>query len=50
MSKGPQVTLLTIGGIVAVAAGATPKDVLQLRYAGGEITREQYREILADLT
>ncbi len=31
-------------------AGAPPKEVLQLRYARGEITRDQYQEILADLT
>ncbi|GMR10821.1 MAG: hypothetical protein BMS9Abin28_1645 [Anaerolineae bacterium] len=30
-------------------AGATPKEILQLRYARGEITRDQYQEILADL-
>jgi len=27
----------------------TPKEILQTRYAQGEITREQYLEILADL-
>ena len=30
--------------------GASPRDVLQLRYARGEITREQYQQILADLS
>ncbi len=29
--------------------GVTPREVVQLRYARGEITREQYQEILADL-
>ncbi len=32
-----------------VKAGASPKDVLQTRYAQGEITREQYQQMLADL-
>lgn len=33
----------------APGAGNTPREVLQLRYARGEITREQYKEMLADL-
>ena len=31
------------------AAGQSPREILQARYARGEITREQYQEILADL-
>lgn len=27
----------------------TPKEILQARYARGEITREQYQQMLADL-
>ncbi len=37
------------------AAGATPagsaaREILQARYARGEITREQYQEMLADVS
>ena len=28
---------------------ASPRDILQTRYARGEITREQYQQMLADL-
>lgn len=28
----------------------SPRDILQVRYAGGEITREQYLQMLEDLT
>jgi putative membrane protein len=28
---------------------ASPKEILQIRYARGEITREQYRQMLDDL-
>ncbi len=28
----------------------TPRDILQARYARGEITREQYQEMLKDLS
>jgi putative membrane protein len=28
----------------------TPREILQARYAGGEITREQYQQILQDLS
>ena len=31
-------------------AHTSPREILQARYASGEITREQYKEILADLT
>ncbi len=30
-------------------APASPKDILQARYARGEITRDQYMQMLADL-
>ena len=30
-------------------AELSPREILQARYARGEITREQYQEILADL-
>lgn len=32
------------------AVGQSPREILQTRYARGEITREQYQEILADLS
>ncbi len=31
------------------AAPQTPKEVLQMRYARGEITREQYQQMMQDL-
>lgn len=30
--------------------GQSPKEILQARYARGEITREQYQQMLQDLT
>jgi len=33
-----------------VGAVASPREILQMRYARGEITREQYQQMLADLT
>jgi len=33
----------------SATAGASPRDILQIRYARGEITREQYQQMLADL-
>ncbi len=37
-------------GVAAASAGtSSPREVLQVRYARGEITREQYQQILADL-
>ena len=33
-----------------LASVRSPKEVLQIRYARGEITREQYLEMLADLS
>ena len=32
------------------AGGQSPREILQARYARGEITREQYQEILKDLS
>ncbi len=34
----------------AAPAGPTAKDILQARYARGEINREEYQQILADLS
>jgi uncharacterized membrane protein len=31
-------------------AEMSPKEILQARYARGEITREQYQQMLADLS
>ncbi len=36
----------TFGGS---ASAQTPKEVLQMRYARGEITREQYQQMMQDL-
>jgi putative membrane protein len=33
-----------------VGAVASPREILQTRYARGEITRDQYQQMLADLT
>jgi putative membrane protein len=33
-----------------VGTEAPPRDILQARYARGEITREQYQQMLADLS
>jgi putative membrane protein len=32
------------------AALASPKEILQIRYARGEITRDQFQQMLADLS
>ncbi|MCJ7624714.1 MAG: SHOCT domain-containing protein [Anaerolineaceae bacterium] len=37
----------TIG---TVSTAQSPREILQTRYARGEITREQYQEILAELS
>jgi putative membrane protein len=42
------------GGMVGpagsnAAKSASPREIAQTRYASGEITREQYQEILTDL-
>jgi putative membrane protein len=34
----------------STAALASPKEILQIRYARGEITRDQYQQMLADLS
>jgi len=31
------------------SSGQTPREILQARYARGEITREQYQQMLSDL-
>jgi putative membrane protein len=31
------------------SGGRTPRDILQTRYARGEVTREQYQQMLKDL-
>jgi len=31
------------------SGGQSPRDIIQARYARGEITREQYQEMLKDL-
>ena len=35
---------------VQVGTGASPREILQIRYVQGEITREQYQRMLADLS
>ena len=35
---------------VQVGTGASPKEILQVRYVQGEITRDQYQQMLADLS
>ncbi len=32
------------------ASGQTPREILQARYARGEITRDQYQQMLQDLS
>ena len=34
----------------APSEAVSPREILQLRYAQGEITREQYQDMLADLS
>ena len=34
---------------IQLGAGASPREILQIRYVQGEITREQYQQMLADL-
>ena len=33
----------------AAPGGQSPREILQARYARGEVTREQYQQILSDL-
>ncbi len=62
---GLLITVLIVVGIVLLVMWAvrrstpgaslppnreTPRDILQARYARGEITREQYQEMLKDLS
>ncbi len=35
---------------VQVGTEASPREILQVRYVQGEITREQYQQMLADLS
>ncbi len=51
------VVVLIVWGVRRFTAGnysgpraETPRDILQARYARGEITREQYQETLNDLS
>jgi putative membrane protein len=40
----------TLGsGSLRPGAGSSAREILQARYARGEVTREQYQQILADL-
>ena len=34
----------------SAGTAASPKEILQVRFARGEITREQYQQMLADLS
>jgi putative membrane protein len=33
----------------SLSGGQTPREILQMRYARGEVTRDQYQQILKDL-
>lgn len=46
--RGNQATPSTFG--YAISGQPTAKDILQARYARGEITREQYQQMLNDLS
>jgi uncharacterized membrane protein len=35
---------------IQVGTGDSPREILQVRYVQGEITREQYQQMLADLS
>ncbi len=39
-----------LGALSLASAGQSPRDIVQARYARGEITREEYQELLADLS
>ena len=39
----------TIGTPAGSSGSQAPRDILQVRYARGEITRDQYREMLKEL-
>jgi putative membrane protein len=34
---------------MSVSGGQTPREILQVRYAGGEITRDEYQKMLKEL-
>ncbi len=36
-------------GVRPTSGGQTPREIVQARYARGEITREQYQQMLDDL-
>jgi putative membrane protein len=36
-------------GDMSSSGRQTPREILQVRYAGGEITRDQYQKMLKDL-
>lgn len=38
------------GSSLPSASSQTPREILQSRYARGEITRDQYQQMLSDLT
>ena len=40
----------TSGNVSSGSAAQTPREIVQSRYARGEITRDQYQQILQDLT
>ena len=40
----------TSGSSSPGASAQTPREILQTRYARGEITREQFQQMLSDLT
>ncbi|MDF1499697.1 MAG: hypothetical protein P1P76_04420 [Anaerolineales bacterium] len=40
---------LGASSVTGTAGSASPREIAQMRYARGEITREQYQDILIDL-
>ncbi len=40
---------MSVATLANPSGTASPREVVQLRYARGEITREQYQDILTDL-
>ena len=38
------------GGLNSSAKNQTPREILQARYARGEITREQYQQMMKDIS
>jgi putative membrane protein len=39
----------TSGNVSSGSAAQTPREIVQARYARGEITRDQYQQMLSDL-